>query len=64
MAPFDEFQYSVYYKKDTIVNNTRHHLLNLKYKMMFPSGPPPNIQGDRPIALIRNDKVNKRVYIK
>jgi hypothetical protein len=31
---------------------------------MFPSGPPPNIQGDRPIALIRNDKVNKRVYIK
>ncbi len=64
MSPFDEFQYSVYYKKDTIINNTKHHLLNLKYKMVFPSGPPPNIQGDRPIALIRNDKFNKRVYIK
>jgi hypothetical protein len=64
MAPFDELRYSIYYKKDTLINNNKYHLLYFKYKTFIPSGPPPNIQGDKPIALLRNDKVNKKVFIK
>lgn len=62
--PFNELRYSIYYKKDTLINNSKYHLLYLKYRTFIPSGPPPNIQGDIPIALLRNDKTNKKVYIK
>lgn len=62
--PFDEFHYTIYHKKDTLINNTNYQLLNIKYRIILPSGPPPNVQGDKPIALIRNDKANKKVYIK
>jgi hypothetical protein len=62
--PFDVFHYTVYHKKDTLINNTNYQLLYIKYKIIFPSGPPPNVQGEKPIALIRNDKANKKVYIK
>ncbi len=61
--PSSVLRYSIYYKKDTLINNSKYHLLYLKYKIFITSGPP-NVQGDIPIALLRNDKVSKKVFIK
>lgn len=64
MLPMDVFYYTVYHKKDTLINNTLHQVLNMRYKTHFYNGPLPDIQGDIPIAILRNDKANKKVYIK
>ncbi len=64
----DEFDYTIYYKKDTLLNSKKYALLFMKYSILFKDGPgqPEGTyaHGDIPIAYLDNDKANKRVYIK
>jgi Secretion system C-terminal sorting domain len=68
LAAPDEFDYTIYHKKDTLINAKKYALLNLKYSILFKDGPgQPDgtyAHGDIPIAYLDNDKTNKRVYIK
>ncbi len=60
---FNNIDYTVYYKKDTIVNSVDYHLLNLKYTAKYYTPPIPTQSKDIAYALLRNDKINKKVYI-
>ncbi len=64
MTDYNVIEYSIYYKKDTIVNNITHQLIGLKFTIDNHAPNIPNINGDIEFALIRNDKTNKKVYIK
>ena len=60
---FNYIDYSIYYKKDTVVNNMNYHLLNIKFSTKYFAPPIPSISKDISYALLRNDKANKKVYI-
>jgi hypothetical protein len=68
MGTRDEFDFTLYYKSDTIINNQTYQKLFIKYSILNyngywgPGGV--NYHGDKYYGLIRNDKINKRVYIK
>ena len=60
---YNSIEYTIYYKKDTSVNNINYQLLNLKYQTKYLNPPMPSVSKDIPYALLRNDKLNKKVYI-
>lgn len=68
MGARDEFYFTLYYKSDTIINNQTYQKLFIKYSMINNNGfwgiAGVNYRGDKYYGLIRNDKINKRVYIK
>ena len=59
---------TLYYKSDTIINNQTYQKLFIKYSIINNNGywgiGGVNYHGDKYYGLIRNDKINKRVYIK
>lgn len=64
VTDYNVIQYSIYYKKDSIVNNINYQLLGLKFTINYHAPTIPNANGDIEYALLRNDKANKKVYIK
>lgn len=64
MTPYNTIDYTIYYKKDTVVNSLNYHLLYIKFTIEYFSPGTPKTKGDIRYALLRNDKANKKVYIK
>ena len=64
MTPYNTIDYTIYYKKDTLVNSLNYHLLYIKFTIEYMNPGTPKTNGDIRYALLRNDKVNKKVYIK
>lgn len=64
MTPYNSIYYSIYYKKDTFVNNIKYHLLNIKYTIVYFNPNTQQINADHEFALLRNDKQNKKIYLK
>ncbi len=64
MTDYNVIDYSIYYKKDSILNNTKYHILSIRFTIDYFNPVVPNTNGDFEFALLRNDKVNKKVYIK
>lgn len=64
MTPFNTIDYSIYYKKDTFVNNIKYHLLYIKFTIEYFNPGTPRTNADHEFALLRNDKQNKKVYLK
>lgn len=64
MTPYNTINYTIYFKKDTIVNSIKYHLLNIKYTIEYFNPNTPRINADHEYALLRNDKQNKKVYLK
>lgn len=64
MTPYNTIDYTIYYKKDTVVNSLNYHLLYIKFTIEYMNLSTPKTIGDIRYALLRNDKANKKVYIK
>lgn len=64
MTPYNTIDYTIYYKKDTIVNSLNYHLLYIKFTIEYINPGTPKTKGDIRYALLRNDKANKKVYLK
>lgn len=64
MTPYNTIDYTIYYKKDTVVNSLNYHLLYIKFTIDYFSLGTPTTKADICYALLRNDKANKKVFIK
>jgi Secretion system C-terminal sorting domain len=64
LTDYNAIDYSIYYKKDSTVNNVKYHVLNIRFTIDYFNPVAPNSNGDIEFALLRNDKANKKVYIK